>query len=89
MQTKAFFSLNNAIISSVGLAPCSIESTPFLRATRTPSVLSTWAATLKPCSCALSQHALTISAGIFNSPGTPFSFASNTPPVIINLIKSG
>ena len=37
--------------------------------------------------CACSQTAFTISGGIFSSPGTPFSFASSTPPVIISFIK--
>ena len=36
----------------------------------------------------LPHTAFTISGGIFNSPGTPFSFASSTPPVIINFIRS-
>ena len=46
VHKKAFFSLNKAIISSSNLAPCSIESTPFSKATRTPSDDSTCAATL-------------------------------------------
>ena len=88
VQRNAFLSLNNLIVSSSIFAPCSIESTPFSRATRTPCGDSTCAETKYPFSCALSQTAFTISGDIFSSPGTPFSFASITPPVIISFIKS-
>ena len=88
VQRKAPLSLKSAIISSSSFAPCSMESTPFCKATFTPCGDSTWADTINPASCALSQTAFTISGGIFSSPGTPFSLASKTPPVIINVIKS-
>ena len=54
-------SLNNFIISSSGLALCSIVSTPPFSATLTPSGLYTCAATLSPSLWASSQQALTYS----------------------------
>ena len=42
-----------------------------------------------PAACAISQQALTISGGILSSPGSPFTLASITPPVIISLRRSG
>ena len=33
-------------------------------------------------------HSEVLPNRIFSSPGTPFSFASRTPPVIISLIRS-
>ena len=65
---NAFRSLKRFMMSSVGFAPCSMESTPFSRATLTPSGLSTCAATLNPSSCARSQAAFTSSGGILEHP---------------------
>ena len=81
--------IKSFIISSVGSAPCSIVSTPFSSATLTPSVLSTWAATLSPSLCASSQAAFTIAGLILRTPGSPLTLASRTPPVIISFITSG
>ena len=66
-----------------------MESTPFSSATRTPSGLSTWAATFIPSAWALSQAAFTSAGCIRSTPGSPTASASMTPPVIISLIKSG
>ena len=89
VMSAACFSLNSEIISSSAFAPCSIVSTPFSSATRTPSGLSTWAATMSPRLCASSHAALTTSGGIFSAPGSPLTFASSTPPVIISFMRSG
>ena len=88
VHKNALCSLKSEIISSSAFAPCSMEPTPFFRATFTPSGDSTWAATIYPMVWALSQTAFTISGAIFSSPGTPFSFASSTPPVIISFTRS-
>ena len=66
-----------------------MESTPFSSATRTPSGLSTWAATFMPSPWALSQAAFTSGGSIRRTPGSPTTSASITPPVIISLMRSG
>ena len=81
--------LKSSAISSVGMAPCSIVSTPPRSASTTPSVLSTCAATGYPSLCASSQAARMIAGSIFSMPGSPSFSASMIPPVIISLMRSG
>ena len=75
-------------ISDVNGAPCSIVSTPASSATFTPSVLSTWAMTGRPISCAALHAAAATSTGMRSTPGSPTSVASNTPPVTNSFMTS-